>query len=204
MAAMKYRALCARVLDPVISPAVLISAGLLRLVRRIGVELMPTCLGIFRKVGVFPIQDHYYEPLFHPRHLNADFHKPRNLSGINWNDKTQLAFVEALAAFADKVPVLPNSAFVGADAACWYCMIRLIKPKRIVEVGSGYSTRIAIKAIADNRQETSHICVEPYEQQWLEKTGAKIVRQRLEDVDRSIFGELESGDILFVDSSHII
>jgi hypothetical protein len=201
---MNYRALCARTLDPLISPAVLASAGLLRLVRRIGVEFMPTSLRIFRTVGVFPIQDHYYEPLFHPRHLNADFHKPRNLSGINWNIETQLGFLDALAPFASEAPVLPNTAFDGADAICWYCMIRLLKPKRIIEVGSGYSTRVAIKAIADSGQSTSHICIEPFEEQWLEETHAKIIRQRLEDVNRSIFHELEAGDILFIDSSHII
>ena len=39
---------------------------------------------------------------------------------------------------------------------------------------------------------------------WLEKTGATVLRQRVEEVDLSFFGQLEAGDLLFIDSSHMI
>lgn len=194
----------APIIDVLISPVVLLSALTLKLVRRIGVNFMPVSWRIFLGVGVFPIRDHYYEPLFNPAHLNADFALPRELPAIDWNTKTQLSFLEALAPFADTVPMLPSTAFGGADADYWYCLIRFLKPRRIIEVGSGSSTRIAIKALLENGAQCEHICVEPYEEPWLENCGAKIVRQRLEDVNKSIFRELSAGDILFIDSSHII
>jgi hypothetical protein len=194
----------APVVDVLISPVVLISALALKFVRRIGVHLMPVSRRIFLGVGVFPIRDHYYEPLFNPAHLNSDFDQPRELPAIDWNPEKQLCFLKGLAPFATTVPLVPSTAFGGADADYWYCLIRFLKPRRIIEVGSGDSTRIAIKALAENGVECSHICIEPYEQPWLDKSGAKILRQRLENVDKSLFRELGAGDILFIDSSHVI
>jgi hypothetical protein len=194
----------APIVDVLMSPVVLVSALALKLVRRIGVSFMPVSRKIFIKVGVFPIEDHYYEPLFNPAHLNADFAKARELPAINWNIEGQFAFLNELAPFKTEVPTMPSTAVGGADADYWYCLIRLLKPRKIIEVGSGSSTRLAIKALAENRSECMHVCIEPYEQPWLEKSGATILRKRLEDVDMAIFRELQAGDILFIDSSHII
>lgn len=176
----------------------------LKLVRRIGVQLMPISRRILVVVGVFPIEDHYYEPLFNPVHLDANFAKPRDLPSINWVTESQTSFLDALRPFAAEVPTVPSTAFGGADADYWYCLIRHLRPKTIIEVGCGTSTRLAMMAIAANGTSSSHICIEPYEQPWLENSGVKLLRQRLQDVDRSIFRELRANDILFIDSSHII
>ena len=48
------------------------------------------------------------------------------------------------------------------------------------------------------------MCIEPYEAPWLEAAGAKVMRQRVEALDPSLFSALQSGDILFIDSSHVI
>jgi hypothetical protein len=50
----------------------------------------------------------------------------------------------------------------------------------------------------------SHICIEPYEMPWLEKLDLLVVRSKVEDLSLSTFAQLEAGDILFIDSSHII
>ena len=55
--------------DVLLAPAVFLAALLLKLVRRVGVYRMTIAHAIFRRVGVFPIRDHYYEPMFHPRPL---------------------------------------------------------------------------------------------------------------------------------------
>ena len=88
-------------------------------------------------------------------------------------------------------------------------MIRRFKPRRLIEIGSGFSTLIARKAIACNLQERPgcgcrHTCVEPYEEPWLEQCGATVLRQRVESVDKSLFHQLAEDDILFIDSSHMI
>lgn len=88
-------------------------------------------------------------------------------------------------------------------------MIRTVKPGRIIEIGSGYSTLMAIRAIDRNQADDpdyhcEHICVEPYEKPWLEETGVSVIRKKVEAVEPAFFGQLRENDILFIDSSHII
>ena len=78
-----------------------------------------------------------------------------------------------------------------------------------MEIGSGFSTLAAIKALDVNRLEDpgyqcEHICIEPYEMPWLEKAPVRVIRQRVEKVDMKMFSLLKNDDILFIDSSHII
>jgi len=103
-----------------------------------------------------------------------------------------------------------NSTFEQGDAEYWYNLIRLKKPKKIIEIGCGNSTKMAQLAINQNKKENDnyqceHICIEPYEMPWLEKIkDIKLIRKKIEDVDTDIFKKLGNNDILFIDSSHMI
>ncbi len=84
-----------------------------------------------------------------------------------------------------------------------------MRPSRIIEIGSGQSTLVAARAVARNRSEVpdyscKHICIEPYENRWLEKTSVTVIRQPVEQIERSFFSQLEDRDLLFIDSSHMI
>lgn len=88
-------------------------------------------------------------------------------------------------------------------------MVRHFKPKRIIEVGSGHSTLMTENAIHQNRKDDSnynceHICIEPFENDWLEQLDIKVVREMVETTDLSIYKSLNAGDILFIDSTHMI
>lgn len=195
-----------RAFDTVACPVVFLSGHLLKLVRRAGVQRLPLSKRALLSVGVLPIRDHYYEPLFNPRELNGQL---RMLNGIDWNVDGQTALLKELLPFVQELPAnwsfCQNAAFGPGDADIWYGMIRRFKPRRIVEVGSGYSTRIAQSAIAQNGVLSTHICIEPYEMPWLESSGVtQVIRQKVEDVDRKAFALLKANDILFIDSSHVI
>src|SRR5262249_9316909 len=144
----------------------------------------------------------------------------RRLAGIDWNVSGQLEFLKELV-YGDELAGLPesrrdelsfylnNGSFISGDAEYWYQLIRTKKPARIFEIGSGNSTLMARRAIAKNREENPgyqcrHVCIEPYEQPWLEKAGVTVLRQRVEEMKTDVFAELERGDILFIDSSHVI
>lgn len=196
------------------------AATLMKRVRIIGVHRLPLCKKVLLSVGVFPIRDHYYEPLFSTHHLTKPLSASRNLPGIDWNSKGQLEFLEKLtfskelenshfSSSDDLEFSFDNDSFLSGDAEYLYNIIRLKKPKRVVEIGSGNSTLMAIKAIRTNSEEAAdysckHVCIEPYEMPWLEKTGVCVVRKKLEEIDLALFVELEENDILFIDSSHII
>jgi hypothetical protein len=169
-------------------------------------------------VGVFPVRKHYYEPLFDARILKHPLDEVRQLPGIDWNVSEQLQLLSCFH-FEEELNNIPfnnphkmefylnNLNFGPGDAEYWYNIVRHFKPKRIIEIGSGYSTLMAQKAINKNRESSSvcqHICIEPYEMPWLEYAGVQVIRRKLEDIDRALFGSLNENDILFIDSSHVI
>jgi hypothetical protein len=196
------------------------SALILRFVRKFGIHKLPNCRSALLHVGVFPIRDHYYEPQFDFREPRKPFTVDRNLPGIDWNIEDQVNFLANLK-YSSELKNIPskqlrdlefhfnNGNFESGDAEYWYQLVRHIRPRRIFEIGSGYSTLMAIKAIQMNQQEDQdytcrHICIEPYEMPWLEKSNVEVVRQRIEYVDLDLFLNLEDRDILFIDSSHVI
>ena len=207
-------------IDFVLSLFVYPAALLLKKIRRFGVQRLPKCKEALFKIGVFPIRDHYFEPLFDARHLKRPLSESRNLPAIDWNVEEQLMILESFS-FNEELRGIPdckgeklefyfnNGSFESGDAEYWFNIIRHKKPRRIIEVGSGNSTLMAIKAVKGNEQEDpnyqcEHICIEPYEAPWLDKTGITIIRDKVENVDKRLFLELGVGDILFIDSSHVI
>lgn len=210
----------ARVVDFFIFLFVYPAALLLKLVRGLGVEALPLSKKALLNVGVFPIINHYYEPQFDYRGADTDLSLDRDLSGIDWNVDGQLEVLSKFR-FAAELADVPhdepsalgyyfnNGQFESGDAEVWYQLIRAYQPKRIIEIGSGYSTLMAVRATAKNQEADAayrceHICIEPYERSWLEKTGVTVVREKVETLPMSFFSQLEDGDILFIDSSHII
>lgn len=202
------------VLDILFFPITLLAAGWFRIVRFWGLRTMPVTKAVFLKLGVFPIVNHYYDPLF-------DYRKAGNRkskSTLAFNDAVQLALLEQLN-FDHELTTTPkhqtdtiefhfnNGSFEDKDARLYYSIIRKNKPARIIEVGSGFSTLMAVKAVSKNKTEGSAceiICIEPYEMPYLEKLNVKLIRKKVEDLDDSLFSALEANDILFIDSSHII
>ena len=96
-----------------------------------------------------------------------------------------------------------NPAFGPYDSAVYYCMIRHFRPRRVIEIGSGYSTLIALEAAKKTRG-TQITCIEPYPRDFLKSNRAiTLLERKVQDVELDTFLALEPGDFLFVDSSHI-
>ena len=206
--------------DVCLAPFALPAAAIMKLIRRAGVERLPVCRKVMSSIGIFPVADHYYEPLINFSQLLHPLDQHRNLPGIDMNAEGQLAllkqfrFSEELRPYTapkkdDLTYNFGNGFFDSGDAEFLYNLIRLRKPKRIVEIGSGNSTLLAIEAIRNNTIDQAgdccqHICIEPYEMPWLERSGVTVHRERVETVSKSVFTQLDAGDLLFIDSSHVI
>ena len=93
--------------------------------------------------------------------------------------------------------------FPRLDAANAYAMVRQGQPKRIVEVGSGHSTRFMARAVADGQFDTTILCIDPQPRAKLEGTGVEHRPTLLQQAGSEPFDALQPGDILFIDSSHI-
>ncbi len=88
------------------------------------------------------------------------------------------------------------------DTLALYGLVALRKPKLYLEAGSGYSTKVARRAIRDQALVTRIISIDPEPRTEIDTLCDEVVRRRLEEVDFSLFQQLEPGDILFVDGSH--
>jgi hypothetical protein len=207
-------------IDYLLVPFVLPAAILLKVVRRFGLARLRLTRAVLLNVGVLPLRSHYYEPFVRPADLLHPLGAVRSLPGVDFDMVGQLGFLAKLTFEGElghlggrSVSVTEyafgNSSFESGDAEFLYQVIRLIKPSRILEIGSGHSTLMAREAVRKNRAESDtyacrHVCIEPYEMPWLEQSGVEVIRSKVENVDRSIFHELSRGDILFIDSSHVI
>jgi len=97
---------------------------------------------------------------------------------------------------------LKNDWLPGLDALAIYGMINLYKPKMYLEVGSGYSTKFARRAISDSNSKTKIISIDPHPRAEINKLCDFMIRKPLELVDLGIFDLLGENDILFIDNSH--
>jgi hypothetical protein len=150
---------------------------------------------------------HYYEPIPDFRSITSEqISRPRTYPGIDFRWEQQLALVSELAKYREELRELEfdfdNAYFSGFDAAVYYTLIRHLQPQRIIEIGGGYSTQIAAKALAANRNGTL-VCIEPYPER-LNGTNVELIQKRVEEIDVDFFLSLEGNDILFIDSSHTV
>ncbi len=201
------------------SPITLFSAIWLKFIKEKGTGRRGDA--IFMRLGILPVLDHYYQPLINPqKYLKRSLREDRDLQGIDFNVKEQLNILKEFH-YNDELLKFPinktsdtafhydNGSYCSGDAEYLYNMVRYFKPQRIIEIGSGHSTLMIRNAIVANRFENpnyacQHICIEPYEMPWLEKIEVELIREKVENLNKTFFQKLEKNDILFIDSSHII
>ncbi|MEX0307034.1 MAG: class I SAM-dependent methyltransferase [Ruegeria sp.] len=97
-----------------------------------------------------------------------------------------------------------NGYYDSPDADALYLMVRRFQPKRVIEVGCGNSTRVTRQAIIDGGLATTITAVDPYPRADIAHVVDLFEQKRLEEVDPALFDQLEPGDILFIDSSHVV
>lgn len=106
---------------------------------------------------------------------------------------------------------LPNGSTDPAWITGWFPPLDLISlysflsegnPKRYFEIGSGNSTKVARRAIAEQKLDTKITSIDPSPRAEIDGICDRVIRKPVEDVPLSLFEELEKGDILLVDNSH--
>jgi predicted O-methyltransferase YrrM len=155
---------------------------------------------------------HYYEPIPDFSAITSEqLERRREFRAIDFRWDQQLQLLHELAtSYRDELQQLShtdleNDYFSGLDAAVYYSLIRHLRPRRVIEIGSGYSTRIANKALARNDDGATLTCIEPHPDR-LNGHALKIelIQKRVEEVDVDFFLQLEANDVLFIDSSHTV
>lgn len=93
--------------------------------------------------------------------------------------------------------------FPGLDGAAAYAIVRAGRPRRILEIGSGHSTRFMAQAAIDGEIETEIHCVDPAPRADISMLDVRLRRRTLQETNLATLPALEQGDVLFVDSSHL-
>jgi predicted O-methyltransferase YrrM len=179
----------------------------------------------WEKAGYHVTPNHFFFPIPDSEAL-ADglWEKESDLVGLNMRPEEQLHLLTEVFPKYNKEIFFPktstgnpaefyleNGSFGPVDAEVLHMMIRHFKPRRIIEIGSGYSTLISAKACQLNKQNdgvTSElIAIEPYPNETL-KHGfpglTELMETPLEKVDLSMFSGLGENDFLFIDSTHVL
>jgi hypothetical protein len=168
--------------------------------RRLALGL-PTVLGLTPRGWFIP---HRYAPLLPPPGAQPPYPAVEQLFGQS--TKTFLDILDAVdaqaAALEGLTALLDQSWFPSLDAAVAYAVVRERKPRRIVEVGSGHSTRVLACAL-NGVGEIAAIDPAP-RADIIDLPGVRVVPSTLQAAGPELFDGLRAGDILFIDSSHIL
>ncbi len=176
---------------------------------------------------IFAPPGHFYSPIVNLDEANRHLHKlyesplPDRSVGINldpadmrkvWNE--MLPHLQSAPFEEEARPGFryryDNPAYVYGDGAVLHAMLRRLQPKRMIEVGSGWSSACTVDTIENDLDGKCHITfIEPYPDLLRNLMGDtevphKIRPHGIQDTPLEVFDELESGDLLFIDSTHIL
>lgn len=190
-------------------------------------SLLRRFAGLRQRAGSgFAAPGHFYSPVVSIEEVLRDEQRlfgptAAPPAGIDMNEAGQLELLAALERLYPSIdfPVArseshryfyENPAYSYSDAIFLHGMMRHFQPRRIIEVGSGYSSC----AILDTRER--HLggaldvtFIEPFPQLLLsllrpsDRDAIELLPRRLQDVPLEKFRSLQAGDFLFVDSSHV-
>jgi predicted O-methyltransferase YrrM len=170
---------------------------------------------------------HFYSPLPDTRQLSTAEERervwpetPRPTPGIDWREEAQVALCRSFSAQQEMVfPSQPtgseleySAATVGfplLDAVVLQAMLQHLRPRRMIEVGAGYSSTVTARVNREVLDGQLHFtCIDPYPPPWLmPEVGGGITAMRVEEIQQTpleVFSELEQNDILFIDTSHTV
>ena len=169
---------------------------------------------------------HFYSPMVDPEEARRDAARiwgrdPNDVPGVDLNLDGQRALLDQLDQFMPELPWgweqveglrywFNNQWFAVTNGVFAYLVLRHARPRRYIEVGSGFSSALALDVCERFWPgETSFTFIEPNPERlegllWdTDPERVTIHRCRVQDVELSVFDQLEAGDILFIDSAHV-
>jgi predicted O-methyltransferase YrrM len=177
-----------------------------------------------QRVGISVSPNHYYWPVPDFRELEVrEWPSEEEPVGVDLGFERQLEFLQTVVEpyraewESDTAPLFGvgyqynNGFFEMVDAEVAYSLVRRYKPRRIVEVGGGFSSRALAAALDQNFKRDGVrgelITIEPSPDRCPKNAldgRSQLIPEPVQDVDLDLFRSLQSGDFLFLDSSHVV
>jgi hypothetical protein len=185
---------------------------------------MRNAFRMFQRIGITVSPNHYYWPVPDFRELESRIWPAEEEPvGLDLAFGRQLDFLQTVvpqyqtewesesAPFFSVGYNYSNGFFETIDAEIAYCLVRHYKPRRIVEVGGGYSSRVMAAALDLNLKldgvRGELVTIDPYPDRFPKKAlsdRVHLIAKTVQSVDLEVFLSLQSGDFLFLDSSHVV
>ncbi|MGD2116085.1 MAG: class I SAM-dependent methyltransferase, partial [Acidobacteriota bacterium] len=183
-----------------------------------------TALGAAARLGLNVARTaDYYSPLPVRAELErtrARWDRPSAMAGVEWDTAAMKGHLTRLVEiYGGELAELPaydeakglgyGPGFTLMDALVVYLVLRDLKPRRVMEVGSGLSTFYMARAVERTRREGGPegriTCIDPYSGDRVRGLpGVEVLRRPVQDVAPDEFRELGDGDLLFIDSTHVV
>jgi hypothetical protein len=205
------------------------SSPLLSLARKLhenetALAFMRNAFRMFQRIGITVSPNHYYWPVPDFRELESrKWPAEEEPVGLDLAIDKQLDFLQTVVPryqsewASDAAPFFSlsykysNGYFETVDAEIAYCLVRHYKPRRIVEVGGGYSSRVMAAALDQNLKldgvRGELITIDPFPERFPKEAlsdRVHLITGTVQSVDLDVFLSLQSGDFLFLDSSHVV
>jgi len=182
---------------------------------------------VYRACGYEP--GHFYSPIPSLDEIQADADRifgQTDVPGVDLNLPAQRALLDTFKSTHTEFPYdfiggrenpkhryrwLAGSQYRYSDVVFLYHAMRHLRPKRIIEIGSGFSSAVMLdlnEQFFDSRIELTFI--EPYPKRLFrliseqERARHTVITEKVQGVPIETFQALEENDILFVDSSHVV
>ena len=178
---------------------------------------------LYQSRGVHITPVHFYEPVPDTRDFtDRDFAERSEMVGIDKRlgrqeamladeafAKTHAEYLGVIARYREDPEIAIT--FGGLDGAVLFHLVRTLKPARIIEIGSGFSTVVSSEALSLNAAEGGPVgrleAIEPYPRAYLTSgrlTNVVVNQSKVQAVPLEKFQSLDASDILFIDSSHVV
>jgi len=152
---------------------------------------------------------------------SAERNAGRPIAGVDIDEASMLQLWSKLAPLIERAPFAAQKAghlryyydngyFTFFDGQMYFAMIGHFKPRRIIEIGSGFSSALVLDACDYFELQIRLTCIEPEAQRLRgvlrdnDYRAIELIEQKVQDVGRGQFSSLQAGDILFIDSSHLL
>jgi hypothetical protein len=170
---------------------------------------------------------HFYSPVINRQEIQQREKQiwpdalPDQLPGIDLNLDRQLQWVETMKEYYPEIPYpeqpqpgfryyYENVYYSYTDAIMLYTFYRKLQPRRVIEIGSGFSSAAMLDARDQLKYPTHFTFIDPFPERLeglltdADKHTVSIIAKPVQEVDLSLFDQLQAGDILFIDSSHVL
>lgn len=166
---------------------------------------------------------HFYSPIVDVQEIELDRDRIFGNRVPNCVDLRDSRQVERFAVLSEHLRTMPfsdqpdgvhryrydNTSFGFGDACIYWGMLASLRPKRIIEVGCGFTSALALDAIDHLGLPTVCTFIDPHPELLIKVAAPidprhEVVAERVQRIDLAMLDQLGVDDLLFIDSSHVV